>query len=266
MDIEIKRKHPMLKKYGWWAAAGAAVIAAVVWAVVSSGTSTYEAKADTMVIGEVTEGLFNDYIRINGRIETGMTVQISALETGIVESKVKEEGAMVLPGDVILVLRNPGLRQQILDSESQLAERQNMLRDTELAMEKERLQIKQDLLAARTDLNRKRRLATQQTELYNERLTSREDYLKACEDYELARENLELLQSRQRQDSLYRSVQLGMMRESLQNMRENFALVRQRADNLNIRASHAGQLGSLNAELGQNISAGQQVGQINILV
>ena len=158
MDIEIKRKHPMLKKYGWWAAAGAAVIAAVVWAVVSSGTSTYEAKADTMVIGEVTEGLFNDYIRINGRIETGMTVQISALETGIVESKVKEEGAMVSPGDVILVLRNPGLRQQILDSESQLAERQNMLRDTELAMEKERLQIKQDLLAARTDLNRKRRL------------------------------------------------------------------------------------------------------------
>lgn len=265
MDIEIKRKHPMLKKYGWWAAAGAAVIAAVVWAVVSSGTSTYEAKADTMVTGEVTEGLFNDYIRINGRIETGMTVQISALETGIVESKVKEEGAMVLPGDVILTLRNPGLRQQILDSESQLAERQNMLRDTELAMEKERLQIKQDLLAARTDLNRKRRLATQQTELYNERLTSREDYLKACEDYELARENLELLQSRQRQDSLYRSVQLGMMRESLQNMRENFALVRQRADNLNIRASHAGQLGSLNAELGQNIGAGQQVGQINIL-
>ena len=111
-----------------------------------------------------------------------------------------------------------------------------MLRDTELAMEKERLQIKQDLLAARTDLNRKRRLATQQTELYNERLTSREDYLKACEDYELARENLELLQSRQRQDSLYRSVQLGMMRESLQNMRENFALVRQRADGNEISA------------------------------
>lgn len=56
-----------------------------------------------------------------------------------------------------------------------------------------------------------------------------------------------------------------MMRESLDNMRENFALVRSRADNLNIRASHAGQLGSLSAEIGQSISSGQQVGQINIL-
>ena len=55
------------------------------------------------------------------------------------------------------------------------------------------------------------------------------------------------------------------MRESLDNMRQNFELVRQRADNLNVRTSHSGQLGSLTAELGQNIAAGQQVGQINIL-
>ncbi|MDE5713277.1 MAG: HlyD family efflux transporter periplasmic adaptor subunit, partial [Muribaculaceae bacterium] len=55
------------------------------------------------------------------------------------------------------------------------------------------------------------------------------------------------------------------MQESLSNMQQNFAIVRQRADNLNIRATHAGQLGNLTAELGQNIVSGQQVGQINIL-
>lgn len=132
-------------------------------------------------------------------------------------------------------------------------------------MEKERLQIKQDLLVARTELNRKRRVAQQQESLYKEKLTSREEYLVAREDCQLAEENYQLLLNRQRQDSLYRSVQLEMMRESLRNMQENFMLVRQRADNLNIRASHSGQLGSLNAELGQNIPAGTQVGQINIL-
>lgn len=172
---------------------------------------------------------------------------------------------MVHEGDIILTLRNPNLRQQILDSESQLAEKQNMLRDTEIAMEKERLQLKQDLLAARTDLGRKRRMAEQQAALYAENLTSREEYLNAKEDCELAAETLQLLQNRLRQDSLYRSVQVAMMKESLHNMQENFILVRQRADNLNIRASHSGQLGSLTAELGQNIAAGQQIGQINIL-
>ena len=172
---------------------------------------------------------------------------------------------MVNKGDIILTLHNPALRQQILDSESQLAEKQNMLRDTEIAMEKERLQLKQDLLAARTDLTRKSRIAEQQSTLYAENLVSRDEYLKAKEDFDLASQTFELLKDRQHQDSLYRSVQVAMMKESLHNMQENFALVRQRADNLNIRASHAGQLGSLSVELGQNVGSGQQVGQINIL-
>jgi len=265
MDTEIKQKYPWLRKYGWMAMAGGLLAGAVVWAIVASGTSSYHASGNGILVGEVEMGQFDDCIRLTGRVETGTIVQVSALETGIVEKKWVEEGAYVNEGDIILTLNNPNLRQQILDSESQLAEKQNMLRDTELAMEKERLQIRQDILAAKTALNQKRRLSEQQTELYKEKLTSREEFLKAKEDYELARENLKLLENRQHQDSIYRQVQVAMMRESLHNMQENFMLVRQRADNLNIRASHSGQLGSLNAELGQNIPAGEQVGQINIL-
>ncbi|MDE6042959.1 MAG: efflux transporter periplasmic adaptor subunit [Muribaculaceae bacterium] len=265
MDMEIKRRNPLLRKYGIAVAAAIILAAGVAWAISASRVSTGTASKDNIIIAEVTAGEFNDFIRLTGKVETGTVVQVSALETGIVEKKWVEEGEMVQPGDIILTLHNPHLRQQILDSESQLAEKQNMLRDTEIAMEKERLQVKQDMLAARVELNRKKRLAEQQRTLYDENLTSREEYLKACEDYELARENFDLLQNRLRQDSLYRGVQLAMMRESLHNMQENFALVRSRADNLNIRATHSGQLGSLTAELGQSIASGQQVGQINIL-
>ncbi|MBD5245931.1 MAG: HlyD family efflux transporter periplasmic adaptor subunit [Barnesiella sp.] len=265
MDIEIKQRNPWLKKYGWIAAVAIILAGVVIYAVSASGKSSYVTDAGSITTGEVISGEFSDNIRVSGKVETGVSVQVSALETGIVESRFVEEGAFVNAGDIILSLRNPNLRQQILDSESQLAEKQNMLRDTEIAMEKERLQIKQDLLVARTELNRKRRVAQQQESLYKEKLTSQEEYLVAKEDCQLVEENYQLLLNRQRQDSLYRSVQLEMMRESLRNMQENFMLVRQRADNLNIRASHSGQLGSLNAELGQNIPAGTQVGQINIL-
>ena len=265
MDTEIKIKNPRLKKYGWWVAAGVVVISAAVWGIIQSGHTTYRTDSAGLLVGEVTEGTFNDFIRLNGKVETGVIVQISALETGIVEKKWVEEGAMLQPGDIILTLHNPNLQQQILDSESQLAEKQNMLRDTELAMEKDRLQVRQDLLSARTQMNQKRRLYEQQKTLYNENLTSREEYLKAEEDYQLSRESLKLLEDRLRQDSIYRKVQIAQMQESLDNMQQNFAIVRQRADNLNIRALHAGQLGNLTAELGQNIVAGQQVGQINIL-
>lgn len=265
MDTEIEQRFPRLRKFGIPAILLLAVGTASVLAFTASRTTYYKTDKENLMIGEVTEGEFNDYIHLSGKVETGVTVQVSALETGIVEQKLVEEGAMVNEGDVILTLRNPLLRQQILDSESQLAEKQNMLRDTELAMENDRLQVKRDILSARTELNRRRRVAEQQRTLLDENLTAREDYLTAQEDYELAKENLHLLEDRLRQDSLYRTVQLGMMRESLHNMQENFMLVRQRADNLNVRATHSGQLGSLTAEIGQNISSGQQVGQINIL-
>ncbi len=265
MDTEIRRKYPWLRKYGILAALIIILVIAIVWAVMATKTTSYKTDKENLMIREVTEGEFNDYIHLNGKVETGVIVQVSALETGIVEQKLVEEGAMVNEGDIILTLRNPLLRQQILDSESQLAEKQNMLRDTELAMENNRLQVKRDILSARTELNRKRRLADQQNALLKEDLTSREEALTAQEDYELAKQNLRLLEDRLRQDSAYRTVQLAMMRESLHNMQENFMLVRQRADNLNVRATHSGQLGSLTAEIGQNISAGQQVGQINIL-
>lgn len=265
MDTEIKRRYPRLRKYALPVIIVTAVAIAIGWAISASKTSSYQADYRNLMVREVTESEFNDYVHLSGRLETGLIVQVSALETGIVDRKFVDEGAMVSEGDIILTLRNPLLRQQILDSESQLAERQNMLRDTELAMEKERLQVKRDILAARTELNRKRRMVEQRKALLDENLTSREEYLTAKEDFDLAKENLRLLEDRLRQDSAYRSVQMSMMCESLGNMQENFMLVRQRADNLNVRATHSGQLGSLTAEIGQNISAGQQIGQINIL-
>lgn len=265
MDKEIKPKYGRIKKYGIIGAVAVLIVAAAIFAAGRVRESTYKVEADSITTAEVTQGMFNDFIRVNGHVETGVIVQVSALESGIVEHKWVEEGADVQPGDIIVTLQNPNLRQQILDSESQLAEKQNMLRDTEIAMEKERTQVKQDLLSARTDYVRKQRVMKQKETLYKEKLISREEYLQAREDCELARQNLVLLQERQRQDSLYRQVQVSMMRESLHNMQENFNLVRQRADNLNIRASHSGQLGTLSVELGQNVGAGQQIGQINIL-
>lgn len=265
MDKEIKPKYGKIRKYGIVGTVAVLVAVAMVIAIGKVGESTYKVDADSVTTAEVKQGLFNDFIRVNGHVETGVIVQVSALESGIVEHKWVEEGAMVQAGDIIVTLQNPNLRQQILDSESQLAEKQNMLRDTEIAMEKERVQVKQDLLTTRTDYVRKQRVLKQQETLYKEKLISREEYLQAKEDCELARESLALLKERQHQDSLYRQVQVAMMRESLHNMQENFNLVRQRADNLNIRASHSGQLGTLDVELGQNVGGGQQIGQLNIL-
>ena len=55
------------------------------------------------------------------------------------------------------------------------------------------------------------------------------------------------------------------MEESLHNMRQNLILVRQRVDNLNIKAPTNGQLGLLDVEIGQSVASGGRVGQISVL-
>ncbi|WP_287828293.1 HlyD family efflux transporter periplasmic adaptor subunit, partial [Bacteroides sp.] len=63
----------------------------------------------------------------------------------------------------------------------------------------------------------------------------------------------------------YRGIQVENMEESLHNMRRNMHLVRQRSDNLNIKAPVDGQLGLLDIEVGQNVVSGSKIGQISVL-
>ena len=265
MDKIIEQKRGLKRKHLPLVAVAALLLLLFGWMIFGDHSSKKRVETKNITISKVEQGNFNDYIRINGQVQPATVVHVSALEGGIVDHKPVKEGAMVKRGDVILVLRNPNLAQQTLDSESQLAERQNMLRDTEINMEKEKLSMQQSRLNAITDANRTRRAYEQTKALYDEGLTSRELYLRAKEEYDLAESQLKLLIERLYQDSLYRNVQISKMQESLSNMQENLTLVRQRADNLKVKATYDGQLGSFAAELGQNISAGTLIGQINVL-
>lgn len=58
---------------------------------------------------------------------------------------------------------------------------------------------------------------------------------------------------------------MAQMEDNLQNMRKNVLLVRERKNKLEVRSAIDGELGLLDVELGQNIQAGQNIGQINDL-
>ena len=96
-------------------------------------------------------------------------------------------------------------------------------------------------------------------------LRAKEDYLKAEEDYHLASQKYALVVERLRQDSISRTIQMEEMETSLANMRRNIALVHERKEHLNVRSQIDGELGLLDVVLGQNVSPGQMIGQINDL-
>jgi HlyD family secretion protein len=134
-----------------------------------------------------------------------------------------------------------------------------------VTMEQEKLQIKRELLNLEFDIRRKKRTYEQNQSLYNDKLISEEEFLKSEEDYQYAERSYDLYMERQRQDSIYRSIQIKQMEDNLRNMDLNLKLVRQRQDNLNVIAPVDGQLTVLDAEIGQSIPNGGRIGQIHVL-
>ena len=244
---------------------GGVVVLFVLWLLVRDNQSVLRVNSQTLSMGQVTRGEFNDYIRVTGQVMPMTTIQISPLEGGVVETIVAEEGSKVKKGDVILILNNESLDLQILNAEADLAEKENILRNTMISMEQQKLSLRQDMLQLGVEVRRLKRAYDSSKELYQEKLIAKEEWLKAEEDYLLALDKLELVKNRSQQDSLYRTVQIEQMEESLQNMRRNMLMIRKRKDNLTIKAPIDGELGLLDVVLGQSISAGTKVGQINNL-
>lgn len=264
MDRQIEKKS-FLRRYAWYIVAAAALAALLVWIVLGTTANTMTIDASDITISDVTRGKFDDYVRLNGQVLPIQVVQISPEEGGIVREKVVEEGTRVRKGDVILRLSNSNLDLQILNAEAELAEKQNLLRNTQVAMQQDRLNNRTEQATLDTDCDRKRRAYEQNARLYKERLISKEVYLQSREDYKLARRKQSLISQRLKQDSLYRHVQMAQMEDNLDNMRKNVLLVRDRKNKLEVRSAIDGELGLLDVELGQNIAAGQNIGQINDL-
>jgi HlyD family secretion protein len=265
MDKPIEKKKGIQKKHLLYAIAGIVIVLLIYMAFFTDRTSTYKVEKDKLIIETVTEGQFNDYITVPGTVEPITTIFLDALEGGRVEEILIEEGSMVKKGDIILRLSNSDLHLNILDSEAQLAEKENFLRNTQIAMEQDRLQIKRELLNLKYEIERKKRTYEQNEMLIKDNLISKEEFIRSKEDLDMALQSRELFIERQKQDSVFRSVQVDNMVNNLENMRKNLSLVRERVENLNVRATVDGQLGLLVPEIGQSIQRGANMGQINVL-
>ena len=235
----------------------------ILWLIFRDDSSTLRVNEDTLAISEVRASEFNDYIRISGQVHPMTTIQVSPREAGIVEEIIIEEGTQVKTGDVIIRLSNDDLDMEILNSEANLAEKENALRNTMIMMEQEKMQLSLNILELETEVKRKGRALESQKRLFDDGLIGKEDYMRSEEDYILFCKKLDVTIARAEQDSMYREVQIRQMEESLENMKINMQRIRKRKANLDVKAPIDGELGLLEVGLGESVGSGMKIGQIN---
>ncbi|WP_075341749.1 efflux RND transporter periplasmic adaptor subunit [Tenacibaculum agarivorans] len=265
MDIQLEKKKGLRPKhYGFILLS--LVIVFLIWKfITNSSTSTFRIERDKLSIGQVKQGKFDDYITINGFVAPITTIYMDAYEGGRVKEKFIEEGATVKKGDIILQLENMELYEQILASENNLALKQNDLRSTKLTFDSRQVSGRKELIKLQYDLQKNQRSFEQNKALYDDGLISKEQYLVAKENLDFSKKQYDLIKIQTEQDDNLRSTSLKDLDSDLARMRKTLSMVYERIDHLNVRAPADGQLGFLDAEIGQSINKGQRIGQINVL-
>lgn len=266
MDRPIEKKGKISKKTIWisiFIVIGVLVLYKIFF---GDKSSKLNVDKDKVSIEEVKQDQFKNYIAVSGVVEPIKTIYLEATEGGSrVEQIIVDEGNMVKKGEIIVKLSNTSLILEISNYEALVSRTSNELRQARLMMEQQTLNSKSQLLELQTNILQQKRAFEKNKILFKDKHISEEEFIISEEQYDLSKRRLELLRENLRKDSIFRSVQVKALSNSLDRMQSNLELVQKRLESLNYRAPVSGELASLDLEVGQVISRGERIGQVNIL-
>ncbi len=263
MDRPIKRRFPR------WAApaAGAGLVAILVIAAVilfaPAPGRTLRVAGDRVVVSTVTQGQFEDFIPVRGRVTPLKTLYLDAIEGGRVEEVLVEDGARVNAGDLLVRLSNTQLQLDVIAREAEVTEQLNNLNTLALQLEQNRLAHKRNLVETDYQITRLGRLVERRRELISKGHVSQQDLDEVQDELTYRQRLREVTLEAQATDDLLQQAQMAQLEESVDTLKQNLTLARQNLEALNVRAPVSGQLTALNAELGQSLSRGERIGQID---
>ncbi len=260
-QIEKKRFTPRRIALGGLAAA---VIAFGAYALLSVNPSSLNVEAGKLTTAPVTYGPFLEYIVEQGEVMPLRTIYLDAVEGGRVEEVYVEQGTHVEEGTPILRLSNANLQLSVMQREAELFREVNRLRETRVTMGQRRLSMRASLVELEYQLRQAEREYERQDEMFKADLTSRMDYDDAKDNLEYLTRKRDVTVETLRQDSLFQTIQIRQLEESIDRLRLNLEVIKQNEENLTIRAPITGLLSSLIAEVGESKPGGDRLGQIDV--
>jgi len=263
MDRPVERRFPKWMKP---AAIGVAVLLlatlAYIFLLPEEGR-TLRLAGNRVTVSEVATGTFEDFIPVRGRVTPLRTVFLDAVEGGRVEEVLVEDGARVERGQLLVRLANTQLQLDVIAREAQVTEQLNNLNTLELQLEQNRLSHARNLVEIDYQITRLTRLVERREELLPAGHVSQQLYDEAADELAYQKARREVTLEAQETDARLQQAQMKQLRESVDQLRQNLLLARKNLENLNVRAPVVGQLTAFDVEIGQSLSRGERIGQID---
>jgi HlyD family secretion protein len=218
---------------------------------------------DRIVVSTVTSGEFDDYIPVRGQVAPLKTVFLDAIEGGRVEAIHVEDGEQVEVGQLIVELSNTQLQLDVIAREAQVTEQLNNLRNTELSLEQNRLGHKRNLVDISYHIIRLDREVNRLAPLVEKDLVDDGTVERLRDELDWYRNRREVTLESQATDERLQKVQMEQLRIAGDQLERNLDVARSNMDSLNMRAPVAGKLTAFDLEIGQALSRGLNIGQID---
>lgn len=245
---------------------GAVLAGLLVYAVVLQlGPKTLKVEMADEQIAEVKEGEFLEYIDANGVVSPATSMRVNAMEGGTVERICCHNGDLLRRGDTILVLSNPKVLEEMA-AERQNYELQQMQHRQQL-IERQQKSITLRSQALQADFELKK--IGQDFELAEEEarmgVKSKAQLEVAHDEYDYNRRRTLLNIESLHQDSVLNVIGRQLIQQQMAIEARKLENSNRRRDALVVLAPTDGQIANLNATIGAQVSAGEQIAEIGVL-
>jgi len=235
----------------------------VFWYLKPDAGRALKVQNERIVISTVSTGEFDDYIPVRGQVTPLKTVFLDAIEGGRVEAIHVEDGAQVQVGDLIIELSNTQLQLDVIAREAEVTEQLNNLRNTELSLEQNRLDHKRNLVDINYHIIRLGREIKRLTPLVEKDLLDDGSLERLQDEYDWYVARREITLESQETDERLQKIQMEQLRIAGAQLKKNLKVASGNMEALNVRAPVAGKLTAFDAEVGQALSRGANIGQID---
>jgi len=220
---------------------------------------------ERVMISEVTEGVFQEFVDVSGTVQPIETTYLDAVEGGVVQQVFAESGEIVEAGDTIVVLTNSSLQLSVLQQEAGIYDQINNVRNSRLNLEQNHLSLQKELSDSKTRLELAKSAHQRDSVLYTRELISLQEYEESELEHAFQKSRFDLNYESFRRDSVQMDQQLSQLNQSEQRMWRSLDGVQQILDNLIVTAPISGQLSTMELDPGLSIQQGERIGQIDQL-
>lgn len=263
MDRKIEKKKWTVKKLLTWGLSGAFVIFVLYSFIFADGGSRLNVEREKVNVATVVEGEFREFIPVDGSVMPIKTIRLDAIEGGVVEKKYFEGGILVDAGDTILKLSNNDLLQNFVREETQAFILMNSLENTKLSLKRNQFELKRNVIEMDYQIDAAKDAFMRGKELYAEKIISEQEFLQLKREFDRLQDAKVIQIESSRFDSLNARLQIAQAESTLKRTRDNLEMIKKNLDNLYFRAPISGSLSTVNAEVGESIRPGQNIGQID---